>query len=113
VASSSTPPRGRRVAGLAVDSQREGTAIGVVVALILYLLALDAAGLSEEGQHTVLIIAGLGLAATISTATTRARVAVWTLALAAAALLIQAPTTDARDLAQQTRPPHGADSRAR
>jgi len=102
VASSPTPPRGRRVAGLAVNSQRGGTAIGVVIALILYLLALDAAGLSEEGQHTVLIIAGLGLAATISTATTRARVAVWTLALAAAALLIPAPTTGALDLAHLT-----------
>ena len=39
----------------------------------LYVLALDAAGLSEESQHTVLLITALGLAATISTTTTRAR----------------------------------------
>jgi len=76
--------------------------IGAVIALILYILVLDVAGLSEEGQHTVLVIAGLGLAATISTSTARARVAVWTLAAAAAALLIPAPMGDTLDFAHLT-----------
>jgi UDP-glucose 4-epimerase len=94
--------RRARMAALAHEFQRGKTAIGAVVALILYVLALDAAGLSEEGQHTVLIIAALGLAATVSTATTRARVAIWTLSIAAAALLIPTPTSDALDFAHLT-----------
>jgi len=88
-----------RLPALKLDKRRGGTAIGAVVALILYVLALEAAGLSEEGQHTVLVIAGLGLAATISTTTTRARATAWTLAVAAALLLIPGPTSGALDFA--------------
>jgi len=96
------PRRRRGMAALKLEMQRGGTAIGAVVALIIYVLALDAVGLSEEGQHTVLVIAGLGLAATIPTTTTRTRLAIWTLALAAAALLIPTPLSDALDLAHLT-----------
>ena len=96
------PSRRRRLAALPLEVQRGGTVIGAVIALILYILVLDVAGLSEEGQHTVLVIAGLGLAATISTSTARARVAVWTLAAAAAALLIPAPMGDTLDFAHLT-----------
>jgi UDP-glucose 4-epimerase len=96
-------PARRRLAGaLTPRVQRGGTAIGAVLALILYLLALDTAGLSEERQHTVLVIAALGLASTISTVTMRARFAVWTLASAAAALLIVSPTSGVLDFAHLT-----------
>ena len=98
----SSARRRRRLPALMLDGRRGGTAIGAVVALILYVLALDAAGLSEEGQHTVLVIAGLGLAATISTTTMRARAAVWTLAVAAALLLVSGPTSGALDFAHLT-----------
>lgn len=98
------PKRRGRIAALTHELQRGKTAIGAVVALILYILALDTAGLSEEGQHTVLVIAALGLAATVSTATTRARVAMWTLSIAAAVLLILMPTTGALDFAHLTPP---------
>lgn len=96
--------RSRRplLAALALEARRGATAIGAVVALIIYSLALDAGGLSEEGQHTVLVIAALGLVATISTATRGARIAVWALAVAAAALLIPTPTSGALDFAHLT-----------
>jgi UDP-glucose 4-epimerase len=97
-----TSPMRRRLAALALEGRRGATAIGAVVGLIAYLLALDAGGLSEEGQHTVLVIAALGLVATISTATRGARIAVWTLAAAAAALLIPTRTSGALDFAHLT-----------
>jgi hypothetical protein len=74
-------------------------AIGGVLAVIVWLLILDGAGLSENRQHTVLVVAALGLAATISTASTRGRVAVWGAAALGALLLIPAPTSGLLDFA--------------
>jgi UDP-glucose 4-epimerase len=101
-AAAATSSRRPLLAALALEARRGATAIGAVVALIIYSLALDAGGLSEEGQHTVLVIAALGLVATISTATRGARIAVWALAVAAAALLIPTPTSGALDFAHLT-----------
>jgi UDP-glucose 4-epimerase len=102
VAAASPSHSRRRLGALALEARRGATAIGAVVALVTYILILDAGGLSEEAQHTVLVIAALGLVATISTATRGARIAVWSLAIVAAALLIPRPTSGALDFAHLT-----------
>jgi UDP-glucose 4-epimerase len=71
-----------------------------VLALGLYIIVLHAAGLSSDSWHTVLVVAALGLTASVSTRSTPARIAVWLAALAGAAILIPAGTSDALDFAR-------------
>jgi hypothetical protein len=61
---------------------------------------LHAAGLSNDGWHTVLVVAVLGVTASASMRSTTGRVAVWLTALAGAALLVPAGTSEALDFAR-------------
>jgi hypothetical protein len=78
--------------------QRIGGVAAGVLALVVYAYVLSAAGLPGDDEHSVLVIALLLIASTVSTASTVARVAVWGIALAGAVLLIPAATTGALDL---------------
>jgi hypothetical protein len=91
-------------AGLRAHVRHLVAALGGSLAVIFYVLLLDAAGLSQDRQHTVLVVGALGLAATVSTASTRARIAVWITALVGAAILIPSPTSGALDFAHLTVP---------
>ncbi|MEA2219223.1 MAG: UDP-glucose 4-epimerase [Solirubrobacteraceae bacterium] len=71
-----------------------------LLALVVYIVVLHAAGLSNDSWHTVLVVAALGLTASTSARSTGARVAVWITALAGAALLIPAGTSEALDFAR-------------
>jgi UDP-glucose 4-epimerase len=92
-------PAAPRLAALQLALQRTGGLIGGVLALLVYALVLDFAGLPGDDEHSVLVVAVLALASTFSIASTQARVAVWAIALAGAVLLIPARTTGALDLA--------------
>jgi UDP-glucose 4-epimerase len=80
--------------------QRFTAVVSGLLALVVYVVVLHAAGLSSDGWHTVLVIAALGLLASVSTHSTAARIAVWIAALAGAALLIPAGTSEAMDFAR-------------
>ena len=71
-----------------------------LLALVLYVVVLHAAGLSNDSWHTVLLVSALGLTASVSARSTSARVGVWLAALVGAALLIPAGTSDALDFAR-------------
>jgi hypothetical protein len=92
--------RTRLRAGAVATLQRFTAVASGVLALVLYVVVLHAAGLSNDGWHTVLVVAVLGLAASVSTHSTSARVAVWLTALAGAALLIPAGPSAAMDFAR-------------
>ena len=86
--------------GSRLKLQRVTAVVSGLLALVLYVIVLHAAGLSNDGWHTVLVVAALGLTASVSMRSTTARVAVWLTALAGAALLIPAGTSAAMDFAQ-------------
>jgi UDP-glucose 4-epimerase len=87
------------------DTLRRVTAIvSGLLALVLYVIVLHAAGLSNDSWHTVLVVAVLGLTASASTRSTAARVAVWITALVGAALLVPAGTSEALDFARLNLP---------
>jgi UDP-glucose 4-epimerase len=94
------PPRTRprRVPHLAL--QRFTAVVSGLLALVLYSIVLHAAGLASDSWHTVLVVATLGLTASVSTRSTAARVAVWLTALVGAAVLIPAGTSEALDFAR-------------
>ena len=94
-----TAPPARRHA-LHVTLRRFTAVVSGLLALVLYVIVLHAAGLSSDGWHTVLVVAALGLTASASTRSTAGRVAVWITALAGAALLIPAGTSAALDFAR-------------
>jgi hypothetical protein len=71
---------------------------------LLYIVILHAAGLSNDSWHTVLLVAALGLTASVSMRSTTARIAVWIAALVGAALLIPAGTSEAMDFARLNLP---------
>ncbi|MDX6680499.1 MAG: UDP-glucose 4-epimerase [Solirubrobacteraceae bacterium] len=101
-ASAATPPPVRapaRASGHLV-LQRATAVVSGLLALVLYVVVLHAAGLSNDGWHTVLVVAALGVTASASMRSTTARVAVWLMALAGAALLIPAGTSEAMDFAR-------------
>jgi hypothetical protein len=77
---------------------RVGGVLAGVLALAVYAYVLSAAGLPGDDEHSVLVIAILALASTVSIASTQARIAVWAVALAGAVLLIPARTSGALDL---------------
>ncbi len=84
--------------------QRATAVVSGLLALVLYVVVLHAAGLSNDSWHTVLVVAALGLTASVSTRSTAARVAVWIAALVGAALLIPAGTSQAMDFARLNLP---------
>jgi UDP-glucose 4-epimerase len=84
--------------------QRVTSLVSGLLALVLYVVILHAAGLSNDSWHTVLLVAALGLTASVSTRSTAARVAVWIAALVGAALLIPAGTSNAMDFARLNLP---------
>jgi UDP-glucose 4-epimerase len=88
-----------RQTGLRLTLQRTGGLVGGVVALLVYAFVLKAAGLPSDDEHSVLVVAVLAVASTVSIASALARVAVWAVALVGAVLLIPARTTGALDLA--------------
>jgi UDP-glucose 4-epimerase len=77
---------------------RAGGVVAGVLALLVYAYVLSAAGLPGDDEHTVLVIALLALASTVSVASTQGRIAVWGVAVVGAVLLIPARTTGAMDL---------------
>ena len=101
-AAAASRPTGSRAAGRAAPGalQRVTAVVSGLLALVLYVIVLHAAGLSNDGWHTVLVIAALGLTASVSMRSTTARVAVWLMALVGAALLIPAGTSAAMDFAR-------------
>jgi len=94
IAAAVAPPR--RALGR-VPQPVAGIAAGVL-ALLVYAYVLSSAGLPGDDEHTTLVVAVLALASTVSTVSMSARIAVWAVALAGAALLIPAPTTGPLDL---------------
>jgi UDP-glucose 4-epimerase len=108
VAETATPARAprtswrRRIARV-VALHAQAT-ISAILALIVYGFVLHAAGLLDDEGHTVLVVAVLMVVATLSTRTTRARVAVWLTAAAGAVLLIPAQPTGVLDMARLTVP---------
>ena len=83
-----------------VTLQRFTAIVSGLLALVLYVVILHAAGLSSYSFETVLLVAALGLTASVSTKSTAARIAVSIAALAGAALLIPAGTSEALDFAR-------------
>jgi UDP-glucose 4-epimerase len=79
--------------------QGVGGLIGGVLALLVYAYVLQSAGLPSDHEHSVLVVAVLALASTVSIASVQARVAVWAIAALGAVLLVPARTTGALDLA--------------
>ncbi|MEA2150103.1 MAG: UDP-glucose 4-epimerase [Solirubrobacteraceae bacterium] len=77
---------------------RAGGVVAGVVALLVYAYVLSAAGLPGDDEHTVLVIALLALASSVSVASAQGRIAVWGIAAVGAVLLIPARTTGAMDL---------------
>jgi ABC-type iron transport system FetAB permease component len=80
------------------------SATSAVLALTVYGFLMHAIGLLEDELHTVLVVAVLGVAATITIRSTKARVAVWLTALAGAALLIAPQPTGVLDMHQLNLP---------
>jgi UDP-glucose 4-epimerase len=78
--------------------------ISGALALVVYGFVLHAAGLLGGEENTVLVVAALTVAATLTIGTTKARVAVWITALAGAALLIAPQPTGILDMARLTVP---------
>jgi UDP-glucose 4-epimerase len=89
---------GRRVSHVAL--QRVTAVVSGLLALVLYVIVLHAVGLSNDAWHTVLVVAALGLTASVSLHSTASRVAVWLTALVGAALLVPAGTSAALDFAR-------------
>jgi UDP-glucose 4-epimerase len=108
VAETATPARAPRTSSrrriARVVALHAQATISAVLALIVYGFVLHAAGLLDDEGHTVLVVAVLMVVATLSTRTTRARVAVWLTAAAGAVLLIPAQPTDVLDMARLTVP---------
>ena len=75
-------------------------ALSGFLALVVYAYVLHAAGLESDDEHTVLVVAVLGLASTVSIGSAKSRIAVWALALLGALLLIPAQTSGPLDLAR-------------
>jgi hypothetical protein len=75
-----------------------------VLALVVYAFVLHAAGLLAGEENTVLVVAVLTVAATVTTRSTQARIAVWLTALAGAALLIPPQPTGILEMARLTLP---------
>ncbi|MEA2182517.1 MAG: UDP-glucose 4-epimerase [Solirubrobacteraceae bacterium] len=88
----------RRPRWLAVPSVV--AAISGFMALVVYAYVLHAAGLESDDEHTVLVVAALGLASTVSIGSAKSRIAVWAFALLGAVLLIPAQTSGALDLSR-------------
>jgi len=78
--------------------------ISGALALVVYGFVLHAAGLLDGEEHTVLVVAVLTVAATLTIRSTQARVAVWLIALAGAALLIAPQPSGVLDMARLTVP---------
>ena len=74
--------------------------ISGVLALVVYAYVLHAAGLNSDEEHTVLVVAALGLASTVSVGSAKSRAAVWAFALLGAVLLIPAQVSGSLDLAR-------------
>jgi len=91
-------PRAAAVPAKRMTLHSAGGVLGGLLALLVYAYVLSSAGLPGDDEHTAIVIAVLALVSTASTATTRARIAVWGIALAGAILLIPARTTGALDL---------------
>ncbi|MEA2154719.1 MAG: UDP-glucose 4-epimerase [Solirubrobacteraceae bacterium] len=87
-------------AGIRAAAHRASGVIGGLLALLVYAYVLSSAGLPGDDEHSVIVIAVLALASTVSIASTQARVAVWVVALAGAVLLIPARTSGALDLSR-------------
>jgi UDP-glucose 4-epimerase len=93
-------PQAARSASAYRALRRATAGVSGLLALVLYVVVLHAAGLSNDGWHTVLVVAALGVTASASMRSTAARVAVWLTALAGAALLVPAGTSEAMDFAR-------------
>jgi UDP-glucose 4-epimerase len=94
------PAPAARAAIRRLTLKRATAVVSGLLALALYVIVLHAAGLSSDGWHTVLVVAVLGFTASASMRSTTARVAVWLTALAGAALLVPAGTSEALDFAR-------------
>jgi UDP-glucose 4-epimerase len=75
-----------------------------LLALTVYGFLMHAIGLLDDELHTVLVVAVLGVVATVSTRSTQARIAVWLTAAVGAALLIPPQPTGVLDMAQLNPP---------
>ena len=75
-------------------------ALSGFLALVVYAYVLHVAGLESDDEHTVLVVAVLGLASTVSIGSAKSRIAVWALAALGALLLIPAQTSGPLDLAR-------------
>ena len=75
-------------------------ALSGFLTLVVYAYVLHAAGLESDDEHTVLVVAVLGLVSTVSIGSAKSRIAVWVLALVGALLLIPAQTSGPLDLAR-------------
>jgi UDP-glucose 4-epimerase len=100
VAATATAParRGAAIPAARMTLHRAGGFLGALAALLVYAFVLSSAGLPADDEHTAMVIAVLALVSTVSTATTKARIAVWGVALLGAILLIPARTTGSLDL---------------
>jgi UDP-glucose 4-epimerase len=76
------------------------SAVSGVLALIVYGFLMTSIGLGGDEMHTVIVVAVLGVVATLSTRSTQAKVAVWLTAGIGAALLIPAQPTGVLDMHQ-------------
>jgi UDP-glucose 4-epimerase len=99
-AATQAAPVAPRGASAHVALRRVTAVVSGLLALVLYVVVLHAAGLSNDSWHTVLVVAVLGVTASASMRSTAARVAVWLMALAGAALLVPAGTSEAMDFAR-------------
>jgi UDP-glucose 4-epimerase len=75
-----------------------------ILALTVYGFLMHAIGVLDDELHTVLVVAVLGVVATVSTRSTQARIAVWLTAAVGAALLIPPEPTGVLDMAQLNPP---------
>ncbi len=80
--------------------QRVTSVLSGMLALVLYTVVLHAAGLASDDWHTVLVVAALGVVATLSARSAAARAAVWLAALVGAILLVPAGTSSALDFSR-------------
>lgn len=94
--------RGSRVARF--TAPYAPSAVSGILALIVWGYLMTSIGLVADEMHTVIVLAVLGVVATLSTRSTQAKVAVWLTAAVGAALLIPPQPTGVLDI-HQLNPP--------
>ena len=92
------PARVRASRPIAAIAPHAQSAVSGVLALIVYGFLMTSIGLGADEMHTVVVVAVLGVVATLSTRSTQAKVAVWLTAGVGAALLIPPQPTGVLDM---------------